>query len=82
METAMVVGGCWPAIETALVVLLASNGYSHGKHFCWPTMETAMVVGGCWPAMDAVMELMAVGQQGDSHGCGWLLARNADHTPY
>ena len=89
METAMVVGGCWPAIETALVVLLASNGYSHGKHFCWPTMETAMVVGGCWPAMDAAMELMVVGQQGiqpwntfvlasngDSHGGGWLLARN------
>merc|ERR1712097_215495 len=70
METAMVVGGCWPAIETA------SNGYSHGIHFCWPAMdaamvvsgcwpamETAMVVGGCWPTMDTAMENIFDGQQ-------------------
>ena len=52
METAAMVGGCWPKVDTAMEL----DG-------CWPAREAVMVVGGCWPTMDTAMELVAAGLQ-------------------
>ena len=68
------INACWPAMETAMVVV---GCYSYGINGCWPELETAMVVGRCWPAMETIMvfggcwpavvntamELMVAGQQ-------------------
>ena len=61
METAMVVGGCWPAIETALVVLLANNGNSHGLRW---VLSSNGGMGVCGPAMETWVHV------------GWVLSSN------
>ena len=68
METAVEVGGCWPAIHTAVTLgrLLDSKGSNHGVSskrkitvvdYYWPSMETGIVAGGCLPANDTAMLL-------------------------
>ena len=70
METAMVGGGCWPAIHTAVKFgwLLDNRGNSHGVSskrkitvvdYYWPSMETSIVADGCLPAIDTAMLLDA-----------------------
>ena len=72
METAMVMGDCWPTRDAALAfmvagqawrqpwwwVLLAHDRYGHGISGCWPAMETSMMVGGVWPTRDTAMALV------------------------
>ena len=68
METAVEMGGCWPAIHAAVKLgwLLDNRGNSHGVSskrkitvvgYYWPNMETGIVADGCLPAIDTAMLL-------------------------
>ena len=68
METAVEVGGCWPATHTAAKLgwLLDSKGSNHGVarrdeitvvDYYWPSMETGIVAGGCLRAIATAMLL-------------------------
>ena len=69
METAVEMGGCWPAIHAAVKLgwLLDSRGNSHGVSskkkkitvvdYYWPSMETGIMADGCLPAIHTAMLL-------------------------
>ena len=74
METAMVVGGCWPPTDTAMeLIVWPAVETTMVVGGCWPTVETPMVVGGCWPAMETTMVVASsratMGTAMELHGC-------------